>query len=150
VEQENILEAAMQEEIRQFREAHGVVNSIVQAEEGRNAMSSLQHEQLQRQRHMSLPVHAHPGFTAAELPVASGLDSAPLSRTSSLPDYRSDAGSTEPPAYEDEEDSSDVVVDGFREYTPSMTSRWTPDSSVVDVSPRPSGETMRVDYLQKN
>ncbi|KAF2502314.1 hypothetical protein BU16DRAFT_521060 [Lophium mytilinum] len=153
-EQESILEAAMQEEIRQFRAAHGVVNSLVQAEEGRSAMSSLQHEQLQRQIHMGMEPNSHPAFTIAELPV---MSSEPPSRTSSLPDYRSEAdcrsesGSTEPPAYEDAEDSSDVVVNGFREYTPSTSTAWTPDSSVVDVSPRPSGETMRVEeFVQKN
>lgn len=120
-EQEGILESAMQEEIRQLRAAHVVVNSIIQAEEGR--------------------ANLHLAGMMAELP---GIQSRPLSRTNSLPDYRSESGSSEPPAYEDDEDSSDIVVDGFREYTPSTTTVWTPDSSVIDVSPRPSGETMRV------
>jgi hypothetical protein len=120
-EQEGILESAMQEEIRQLRAAHVVVNSIIQAEEGR--------------------ANLHLAGMMAELP---GIQSRPLSRTNSLPDYRSESDSSEPPAYEDDEDSSDVVVDGFREYTPSTTTIWTPDSSVIDVSPRPSGETMRV------
>ncbi|OCK84197.1 hypothetical protein K432DRAFT_422812 [Lepidopterella palustris CBS 459.81] len=127
--QEEILESAMQEEIRQLRAAHLVVNSLVQAEEGRAG-------------HIS-PVELVAGGIGimAESP---GIQSHPLSRTNSLPDYRSDAGSMEPPAYEDDEDSSDVVVDGFREYTPSTTTVWTPESSVIDVSPRPSGETMRL------
>jgi hypothetical protein len=111
----------MQEEIRQLRAAHVVVNSIIQAEEGR--------------------ANLHLAGMMAELP---GIQPRPLSRTNSLPDYRSESDSSEPPAYEDDEDSSDVVVDGFREYTPSTTTVWTPDSSVIDVSPRPSGETMRV------
>ncbi|EOD49850.1 hypothetical protein GTA08_BOTSDO10161 [Neofusicoccum parvum] len=70
-----------------------------------------------------------------------------MSRTSSLPSYKSDLGSVDtddaPPAYEEDADSSDVVVDGFREYTPSVTTVFTPDSSIPDVSPRPSFETMR-------
>jgi hypothetical protein len=56
----------------------------------------------------------------------------------------------EPPAYEEDEDTSDMVPNGFRQYSASTTSsassRWTPDSSIVDVSPRPSADTLR--YLE--
>jgi hypothetical protein len=45
--------------------------------------------------------------------------------------------------FEEDADSSDVVVDGFREYTPSVTTVFTPESSIPDVSPRPSFDTMR-------
>jgi hypothetical protein len=43
---------------------------------------------------------------------------------------------------------AEVVVNGFRQYaatstTSEVSSHWTPDSSVVDVSPRPSAETLR-------
>lgn len=43
---------------------------------------------------------------------------------------------------------SEVVANGFRQYAAASTtseasSHWTPDSSVVDVSPRPSAETLR-------
>jgi succinylarginine dihydrolase len=73
------------------------------------------------------------------------MPSRPLSRTDSLPGYRSDA-STSPPAYESDEDVSETVANGFRNYAlstaSSASSRWTPDSSVVDVSPRPSMETL--------
>ena len=96
------------------------------------------------------------------------------SATASLPEYRteeesgSDGEISEPPAYEEDEDVSDVVVDGFREYSPGGTAlatgtgsvrddgdadvesegdeveeEYTPESSVVEVSPRPSAETLR-------
>lgn len=147
--QESILEDAMQEEIRQLRAAHSVVNDIVQAEEGRVASYS---------RH----VHCHcaepipqapysPLSTASTYPPTSipEMPSRPLSRTDSLPGYRSDA-STAPPEYETDEDVSDVVANGFRNYAHSTasetSSRWTPDSSIVDVSPRPSAETLRHPY----
>ncbi|KAF2265989.1 hypothetical protein CC78DRAFT_170134 [Lojkania enalia] len=147
-EQESVLEEAMQEEIRALREAHGVVNSLVSAEEGRMPP--------QAGAHMHCHCHApHPPTPYSPISTASvytssslaELPSRPLSRTNSLPDYRSDA-STAPPAYEEDEDTSDVVANGFREYTPSTTSsttssRWTPDSSVIDVSPRPSADTLR-------
>ncbi|KAF2467297.1 uncharacterized protein BDR25DRAFT_70507 [Lindgomyces ingoldianus] len=151
-EQESVLEDAMQEEIRQLREAHGVVRSIVQAEEGRGVYPRCNTAHM----HMHIPCHCHAhahvpspnyspvssAYTSSSLP---SLPSRPLSRTNSLPDYRSDT-STEPPAYEEDEDMSDVVVNGFRQYTPSTSSgstRWTPESSVIDVSPRPSAETLR-------
>jgi hypothetical protein len=43
---------------------------------------------------------------------------------------------------------SEIVANGFRQYQSSTTasetaSHWTPDSSVVDVSPRPSADTLR-------
>lgn len=66
----------------------------------------------------------------------------------SLPSYRSNPPS-EPPNYDSEVDMSEIVANGFRQYmstsstTSETTSHWTPDSSVVDVSPRPSAETLR-------
>jgi hypothetical protein len=120
-----------------------VVNSIVQAEEGRINTS-----------HCGGHVHCHchnmstppsPASSVYSRNSLAGLSSRPLSRTSSLPGYMSDA-SGDPPAYETDEDISDFVPNGFRQYTPSTSSessRWTPDSSVVDVSPRTSAETIR-------
>ncbi|ORY11032.1 hypothetical protein BCR34DRAFT_484741 [Clohesyomyces aquaticus] len=155
-EQESVLEEAMQEEIRQLREAHGVVRSIIQAEEGRGAYPPCRtahmpaHIHCRCHNHSSSPEYS-PVSSVVGSPYApsslADIPSRPLSRTNSLPDYRSET-STEPPAYEEDEDVSDVVVNGFRHYTSSTTSsaassRWTPDSSVVDVSPRPSAETLR-------
>lgn len=65
----------------------------------------------------------------------------PPSRSSSLPDYRSEVSSL-PPAY-DEDGGSDVVANGFRQYRPTSTAQWTPGSSVIALSPRPSSETLR-------
>lgn len=123
----------MQEEIRQLRAAHDVVNSLVLAEEGR----SQSYPSGSPSSSGYIPaIGAHPGYTGVPRP---------LSRTNSLPDYRSEAESAAPPAYEEDADSSDVVVDGFREYTPSSSSasQWTPESSVIDVSPRQSMDTLR-------
>jgi hypothetical protein len=165
--QENVLESAMQAEIRQLRAAHGLVNDIIHAEEGRRDTP----------RHFTTPYCTcpqHPTDADADfsLPPPSptstypptslpSLPSRPPSRTDSLPSYRSSAP-TEPPGYDSDTDSSSggLVANGFRSYTVaartratsllSSTSagvsdvgRWTPDSSVVDVSPRPSAETLR-------
>lgn len=72
----------------------------------------------------------------------------PLSRTSSLPDYKTEASTrSEPPAYDDHDD---MVNDGFSDYSPSSTMSshdgehgWSPGSSIPDISPRPSIETTR-------
>ncbi|KAI9831782.1 MAG: hypothetical protein M1819_004679 [Sarea resinae] len=118
LEQEGILEEAMQVEIRELRNAHNVVGSLALAEEGRAGVPA--------------PIDAN------------GVDVGGLRRTDSLPDYRSEAGSTtesEPPAYDENDgtEQSSVVADGFQ-YTP-CGSDWTPESSVVDTSPRRSFDT---------
>ncbi|KAJ4364513.1 hypothetical protein N0V83_009108 [Neocucurbitaria cava] len=145
-EQESVLEDAMQEEIRQLRSAHDLVNDLVRdAEEGR----VINHApcNCQRQQHRAAPYS--PLSTASTYPPTSlpEIPSRPLSRTDSLPSYHSDAP-TEPPNYESDVDMSEIVANGFRQYTSSTTSsqvssHWTPDSSVVDVSPRPSADTLR-------
>jgi hypothetical protein len=117
--QEEILESAMQEEIRQLRDAHSTVNSLV----------------------------------ASSSPVPRTIYTPPTSRdseTTSLPDYRSDSENTDPPAYESEDEASTYVSNGFRQYTPSPSSPTVSESpssragsSIIEVSPRPSAETMR-------
>ena len=150
--QESVLEDAMQEEIRQLREAHGVVNDLVsQAEEGR--VVTYPHNYCPCSRSHPIPQAPYsPLSTASTYPPTSlpEIPSRPLSRTDSLPGYRSDTSSRgAPPAYEEDEDVSDSVANGFRHYSFSMSttsatsSRWTPDSSIVDVSPRPSADTLR-------
>ncbi|KAF1968117.1 hypothetical protein BU23DRAFT_558809 [Bimuria novae-zelandiae CBS 107.79] len=154
--QESVLEDAMQEEIRQLRAAHDVVNDLVsQAEEGR--VVTYPHNYCPCSRSHPLPQAPYsPLSTASTYPPTSipELPSRPLSRTDSLPGYRSDTSSRgAPPAYEDDEDVSEGVANGFRHYssnvstTSGTSSRWTPDSSVVDVSPRPSAETLRYPEL---
>jgi hypothetical protein len=125
--QETVLENSMQMEISALRHAHELVNDLVRAEEGR----------------MSEPIPV-PGASPAELEAGEGLS---FRRTNSLPDYRSEAGWTEPPGYEDELSGEIVVADGFQymrsgQFTPQGTGS-TPGSSVVDCSPRRSIETGR-------
>jgi hypothetical protein len=143
-EQEHVLEDAMQAEIRQLRAAHDVVNDLVRdAEEGR----VIGHTPCNCHRTSHLVAPYSPSIASTYPPTSlPEIPSRPLSRTDSLPSYRSDPPS-EPPNYESEVDMSEIVANGFRQYTSSTaseaTSHWTPDSSVVDVSPRPSAETLR-------
>ena len=150
--QEDALEEVMQEEIRQLRAVHGVVNDLVsQAEEGR--VVTYPHNYCHCSHSNGIPQAPYsPLSTASTYPPTSipEAPSRPLSRTDSLPGYRSDTSSSgAPPAYEEDEDVSDSVANGFRHYsssastTSATSSRWTPDSSIVDVSPRPSAETLR-------
>ncbi|KAF1930194.1 uncharacterized protein M421DRAFT_419242 [Didymella exigua CBS 183.55] len=151
-DQENVLETAMQEEIRQLRVAHNVVNDIIRAEEGRTGIAIPPNPRCVCHRPCFAPgppslTSTYPPSTIPEAP------SRPLSRTDSLPSYRSRTPS-EPPLYESDLGAS-FVANGLRyeararAYTASASSqagesgRWTPDSSVVDVSPRPSAETLR-------
>ncbi|KAF1838955.1 hypothetical protein BDW02DRAFT_585538 [Decorospora gaudefroyi] len=138
--QEDVLEDAMQEEIRQLRVAHDVVNDLVRdAEEGRVIGHASCHCQHQTPYSPLSTASTYPPTSLPEIP------SRPLSRTDSLPSYRSGTP-TEPPSYESE---VEAVANGFRHYTVAasttseVSSHWTPDSSVVDVSPRPSAETLR-------
>ncbi|KAI4916199.1 hypothetical protein J4E85_010287 [Alternaria conjuncta] len=143
-EQEGVLEDAMQEEIRQLRDAHDVVSDLVRdAEEGRAINHTPCDCQRQRPRAPYSPLSTASTYPPTSLPE---IPSRPLSRTDSLPSYRSEP--TEPPSYESDLEASEVVANGFRQYTTASTtsersSHWTPDSSVVDVSPRPSAETLR-------
>lgn len=66
------------------------------------------------------------------------------SRSSSLPSYESE----KLPDYSSQPDRDFVVVEGYRVYSPSLTgtsvnTAITPDSSVPDLSPRCSAETLR-------
>lgn len=150
-DQENVLESAMQEEIRQLRVAHNVVNDIIRAEEGRTGTPNPPnpHCTCHRPRFTSGPPSVTSTYPPSTIPEA---PSRPLSRTDSLPSYRSRAPS-EPPTYDSDLDCS-FVANGLRyearprAYTSTSSQagesgRWTPDSSVVDVSPRPSAETLR-------
>ncbi|KAI8941796.1 hypothetical protein NX059_002997 [Plenodomus lindquistii] len=146
-EQEGVLEDAMQDEIRQLRAAHDIVNDLVRdAEEGRVVNHAPCNCQRQQPREPYSPLSTASTYPPTSLPE---IPSRPLSRTDSLPSYRSGAP-TEPPNYDSEVDMSEVVANGFRQYTTAtrsttseVSSHWTADSSVVDVSPRPSAETLR-------
>lgn len=152
-DQENVLESAMQEEIRQLRVAHNVVNDIIRAEEGRTGTPLPPNTHCTCHRPHEFVAQGPPSVTSTYPPsTIPEAPSRPLSRTDSLPSYRSRAPS-EPPTYDSELDSS-FVANGLRyeartrAYTSTSSQagesgRWTPDSSVVDVSPRPSAETLR-------
>jgi hypothetical protein len=188
--QEDILEDAMQEEIRQLRHAHGIVDSLVQgsrlSREGNPPVTYAYHAHTNYHGHNDPPppptsspyetagtrtydvsafTYPHPvphsptSHYSTYPPSSGGFPSRPLSRSStnsSLPGYASSHG-TAPPAYQtDEEDMAERVANGFHNYRPrgrgssmgSNDSRWTPDSSVVDVSPRRSAETLRFAYVE--
>ncbi|KAI9663083.1 MAG: hypothetical protein M1821_008131 [Bathelium mastoideum] len=139
LEQEGLLEEAMQDEIRQLQDTHEVVNGILRAHDPHFSIqrqSSSQHVVQQASRRSS---NASDGF----LP--------PLSRTSSLPSYTTDPRSEGLPEYDDHGGEIDTVANGFSQYTPTSSSdhQWTPGSSIIDVSPRQSTETMRTKYEEQ-
>ena len=115
----------MQDEIRVLRSAHEIVEEMYDAEEGRS--------RLYRAANLPGAVLAPP----VELDATGGSTSgrrapSPLSLYS-LP----------PPEYDEELEGDLTVVDGFQ-YTPSNgADDDTPDSSVVDCSPRTSCDTGR-------
>ncbi len=123
VEQERILECAMQEELRQLRSAAEAVSSLVQSRTDEQAQVLVPWTQPRR-------TYAPPSGAS--------------SRRNSLPDYRSEASYGEPPPTYDDSNLDDpmasVVVDGFQydsgigsSYA-SHSTGWTPGSSVVGTS----------------
>ncbi|KIW13887.1 hypothetical protein PV08_06668 [Exophiala spinifera] len=123
LEQEGILEEAMQKEIQDLQTTSDFVRDIIRAEEGRATQSRV----YQR------------AFTPAELEAGVGPSRLP----EIPPSY-----SAPPPRYEQELAGEITVVDGFT-YTPSATD-CTSESSVVDCSPRLSFETGRSTILTKD
>lgn len=164
-QQECVLEGAMQdeisqlniqEEIRQFRDTRNVVDELIRAEEGRVHPPAPPYPAFHRSSfpaHLQTPYPA--GFTALPRAVpiprpitpatpssSSDVPFSPLSRTTSLPSYRS-----KPPSYREDE-----ATDGFSDCALSIDpgtddggedEGWSPGSSIPDLSPRPSAETTR-------
>ncbi|KIW22400.1 uncharacterized protein PV07_12289 [Cladophialophora immunda] len=129
LDQESLLEEGddgLQKEIRTLRNASDFVRDLVQAEEGRSRSGYRGHCDRE-------------GFEPAELDA--GVGSSGLSDIA--PSYV-----TPPPRYEEELEGEIVVVDDFR-YTPSNTDD-TPESSIVDCSPRLSLETGRSTIVTKD
>lgn len=155
LEQEGVLEDAMQDEIRGLRVAHEIVGDMFRAEEGR---SRLYHQ-------ANMPQYSRSGLI---FPNASSTPPAPTVRpnVTHLPTRyrRSSSASSQsgnsllPPQYEQELGDDIDVVDGFM-YSSTFSSEHehihrldggeadaddaTPDSSVVDCSPRMSFDTGR-------
>lgn len=188
IQQEGVLEGAMQdeirqlqiqEEIRQLRHTRDQVDDLIRAEEGRNtylSSSGTARQHPQPFSHVPTPItipnmasimyppqhdrssahnayntpnsRIHDPFAHPEDDSDSEPPMSPVSRTSSLPDYKTEASNqSEPPAYDDQDD---MVNDGFSDYSPSSTMSshdgedgWSPGSSIPDISPRPSIETTR-------
>jgi hypothetical protein len=169
LEQEGVLESAMQDEIRDLSLAQEIAAEMVRAEEGR---ARLYHQaNMPQQQHPLTANGAEDGATSENLPSPM---TAPAFRTvDSLPGYprrSSFASSTNsdsnrpPPSYEQELEGDIDVVDGFsysrtfgggytQQHTPTFEVGYgyrvddaddsTPDSSVVDCSPRMSFDTGR-------
>jgi hypothetical protein len=167
--QDDIRQLQIQEEIRQLRSTRDAVDDLVRAEEGRSggpayssSSTSYHHQHSSFSRHAPTPITIPdiasvmyppgnrgpnpftppPNYNPFEHPEDSDDENpiSPISRTSSLPDYKTEA-SSEPPSYDD-----DMIADGFSDYTPStgtQDSHWSPGSSIPDISPRPSIETAR-------
>jgi len=131
LDQEGILEDVMQNEIRSLRNASDLVRDLVRAEEGRARGDTYHH---------AYPDEYHHAYSAAAQHDA-GVGS---SRGSDIPP----SYVAPPPRYEEEIEGEITVVDGFR-YTPSNTDD-TPESSIIDCSPRLSFETGRSTILTKD
>lgn len=132
----------MQDELRALRSAHALIEEMYDAEEGRSRLYRAANR---------------PGASAAELDAAGVVRSSSRRRrrrrdsvTGSVLD---DSPLPPPPQYEEELEGDLTVVDGFQ-YTPrssngtddsssSIVNDYTPDSSVVDCSPRMSSDTAR-------
>lgn len=202
-EQESRLEGAMHDEIMSLRHAHGVVDELVRAEEGRGThtqpvivrgrmpgMASIAGIMMGQNLYSTTHLSGTTAISETEdgstvlTPPTSTTFSRSMSRSNSLPSYRTNPANasapssryadsdvdnrslfSEPPAYQtDPEDSDDeshagmvgveIVTNGFTQYAPSeyassllsptdTASIFTPDSSIPDVSPRESAETVR-------
>ncbi|KIW62375.1 hypothetical protein PV04_10555 [Phialophora macrospora] len=134
LEQDALLEdddSGLQKEVRTMQNATEFVRDLVQAEEG-------------RARNVQSSNH----YTDGLEPVVLGGDVGSSRSSDIAPSYKTDA--TPPPGYEEELDGEMMVFDGFRyTYTPSITDD-TPESSIVDCSPRLSLETGRSTILTKD
>jgi len=98
-------------------------------------------------RHQSYPAQTHDHQHALISPSSSSGGSgifSPVSRTTSLPSYRS-----KPPSYQGDGQSSYTFSDsdsGTDEDADQDAWTSSDDSSIPDLSPRPSGETLRTHF----
>lgn len=110
LQQESVLEAAMQREVRALANSHCVVSDMVAAaEEGRADINP---------------------------------------QPESLPAYRSRAGSGRPPSYREIDPNLQPQMSQYSAYSSadsSIGSDVTPDSSIANLSPRNSSETLRTE-----
>jgi len=148
--QDEIRQLKIHEEIAQIRSTRDAVDELIRAEEGRIVYppytsaapgpayrhhNSLPHP-------IQIPRPSHSSDSNISSPSMDMGPFSPVSRTTSLPSYRS-----KPPSYREELSSND----GFSDCELSADSvsdadaddAWGSGSSVPDLSPRPSGETIR-------
>lgn len=169
LEQEGVLEDAMQDEIRGLQVAQEIVRDMIQAEEGRSRLyhqANLPQHQQSRQRTTEHEATPSSQSSSTTNPVFKTINPHSYSlaghRRSSSASSES-ASSLPPPSYDQELDSDIDVVDGFM-YTATFGSGHThgmsedgdgygvdttPDSSVVDCSPRMSFDTGRTTLTAK-
>jgi hypothetical protein len=132
----------MEAEIRELRHAHEIVSSLVQVDEHRYAMVT--------------PIHDPPP-PMVPLPYTPRTSRSRANSTFTLPSYTSEMlpdYSSQPP----DTDSESSVVNGYTPSTSeshgrqspfspvsesSLQTRYTPTSSILETSPRPSEETLR-------
>ena len=135
----------MQDELRTLRSAQEIVGEMISAEEGRSRLHHV--------ANFGPAARLHGGgraFSPAELDA--GFASSSSSSTSTAGDGL--IYGMPPPRYEEELEGEMTVVDGFQ-YTPTgsvertLESDDTPDSSVVDCSPRLSVDTGRTTFTIK-
>ena len=132
VEQERILECAMQEELRQLRTAAEAVSSLVRSDDGDRNRAPIS-----RARPLpDPPLLPPPPPPRVTIPSALARQ-ASRNRRESLPDYRSEASYGDPPPTYDDSNQDDhlgnMVVDGFQydglRYNPPSPP-WSPESVV--------------------
>jgi len=147
--QDEIRQLKIHEEIAQIRSTRDVVDELIRAEEGRVIPPLYSPPSIPGPSYYtSIPrpilIPHRPGTNGSDMSSPS-LDMgpfSPVSRTTSLPSYRS-----KPPSYREDISSND----GFSDCDLTADSRsvsdagegWGSDSSVPDLSPRPSAETSR-------
>ena len=115
IQQDEVSQNRVREEIYALRNAHGMVDGIIRAEEGRGRVGL---EGLDRIEAYEIRSRGRRETTYSEA----------RSDVSTLPPY----------------DEAEVVVDGFRYTQPASDD--TPDSSVIETSPRTSLHTRDSDY----
>jgi len=163
--EDEIRQLKIHEELRQFQNTRDAVTDMIRAaEEGRSAAappynsnpfvdSPYAHPSIPRPsypqtnpwanpRPFTRPIHIPPPsghVLALDSPTSSNdMPFSPVSRTTSLPSYRS-----KPPSYK-----SGTSTDGYSDSEAASTDgEWaqsaSDESSIPDLSPRPSGETIR-------
>jgi hypothetical protein len=149
--QDEIHQLKIHEEIEHIRSARDAVDEIVRAEEGRIVYPTYTPPSQPGPSYagfIPLPhpiiIPPRPSSNSSDIssPTSSDLPPfSPISRTTSLPSYRS-----KPPSYREDLSSNDGFSDcdlSADLVSDAEGDGWGSDSSVPDLSPRPSRETVR-------